>query len=123
TGLAALVKSEPLDVWKDYLVFHALDRASPFLPKAFVAESFAFYGKAVNGTEELRERWKRGVEATNGALGDAVGKLYVARYFPPSEKARAQDMVKNLVKAFGRRIDSLTWMSPTTKARAKAKLA
>jgi len=123
TGLAALVKSEPLDVWKEYLVFHALDRASPFLPKAFVAQSFAFHGKAVNGTEELRERWKRGVEATNDALGEAVGKLYVERHFPASEKARAQDMVKNLVKAFGRRIDALTWMSPTTKARAKAKLA
>ncbi|MDB4938143.1 MAG: Metallopeptidase [Labilithrix sp.] len=123
TGLAALVKSEPLDVWKDYLAFHAIDRASPFLPKAFVAEGFAFYGTAVNGTEQLRERWKRGVEATNNALGEAVGKLYVDRHFPPSEKARAQDMVKNLVAAFGKRIDSLTWMSPTTKTRAKAKLA
>ena len=123
TGLAALVASQPLDVWKDYLVFHALDQASPFLPKAFVAEHFAFHGKAIGGIEELRERWKRGVEVTNEALGEAVGKLYVDQYFPASEKARAQEMVKNLIAAFGRRIDALAWMSPTTKVRAKAKLA
>ena len=123
TGLAALVASQPLDVWKEYLVFHALDHASPFLPRAFVAEHFAFYSKAINGTEELRERWKRGVEVTSEALGEAVGKLYVDRYFPASEKARAQEMVKNLIAGFGRRIDALAWMSPTTKARAKAKLA
>jgi predicted metalloendopeptidase len=77
----------------------------------------------VNGVEELRERWKRGVEATNDAIGEAVGRLYVERYFPPSEKARAKEMVKNIVAAFGRRIDTLAWMSPTTKTRAKAKLA
>lgn len=123
TGLAALVASQPLDVWKDYLVFHAVNHASPFLPKAFVAEHFAFHVKAVSGVEELRERWKRGVEATNDALGEAVGKLYVDRYFPPSEKARAQEMVKNLIAGFGRRVDALAWMSPATKAKAKAKLA
>jgi predicted metalloendopeptidase len=123
TGLAALVASEPLDVWKDYLIFHAVDHASPFLPKAFVAEHFAFHGKAINGVEELRERWKRGVEATNEALGEAVGKLYVESYFPPSSKARAQEMVKNLIAGFGRRVDALAWMSPATKAKAKAKLA
>lgn len=123
TGLASLVASQPLETWKDYLTFHAIDHASPFLPKALVAEHFAFHGKAVNGTEEDRVRWKRGVEATNNALGEAVGKLYVERYFPASEKARAQEMVKNLVAAFGRRIDSLSWMNPATKAKAKAKLA
>jgi putative endopeptidase len=123
TGLAALVASQPLDVWKDYLVFHTVDHASPFLPKAFVAEHFAFHGKAVSGVEQLRERWKRGVEATNDALGEAVGKLYVERYFPPSEKARAQEMVKNIMAAFGRRVDALAWMTPATKTKAKAKLA
>jgi predicted metalloendopeptidase len=123
TGLAALVASEPLDTWKDYLAFHTLDHASPYLPKAFVAEHFAFHGKAISGIEELRERWKRGVEATSDALGEAVGKLYVERYFPPSEKARAQEMVKNIMAAFGRRIEALQWMSPATKAKAKAKLA
>ena len=122
TGIAALVASQPLDTWKDYLVFHALDRSSPVLPKAFVAAHFAFHGKTLNGTEELRERWKRGVEATNEALGEAVGKLYVERHFPASEKARAQEMVKNIVAAFGRRIDALAWMSPATKTKAHAKL-
>jgi predicted metalloendopeptidase len=123
TGLAAVVASQPLDVWKDYLVFQTLDHASVFLPKAFVAEHFAFYGKTLNGTEVDRERWKRGVEVTSDALGEAVGKLYVDRHFPPSEKARAQEMVKNIIAAFGRRVDALAWMSPATKVKARAKLA
>ena len=123
TGLAAVVASQPLDVWKDYLVFHTLDHASTFLPKAFVAERFAFYGKTLNGTEVDRERWKRGVEVTSDALGEAVGKLYVDRHFPPSEKTRAQEMVKNIIAAFGRRVDALAWMSAATKVKARAKLA
>jgi len=123
TGLSALVKSQPLSTWKEYLAFRALERASAELPKAFVDEEFAFYGKALNGTPQLRERWKRGVSATDDALGEAVGKLYVERYFPPAEKARAEEMVKNELAAFGKRIDALEWMAPQTKARAKAKLA
>jgi putative endopeptidase len=123
TGLSALVASEPLDTWKDYLRFHALERASPFLPKAFVEEHFAFHGHVLAGIPQLRERWKRAIDATDSALGDAVGKLYVERYFPPAEKARAQAMVRNLIAAFGARIDRLEWMAPETRARAKAKLA
>ena len=122
-GIAALVRSQPLATWKELLAFHALEHHSGFLPKAFVDESFAFYGKTLNGTPQLRERWKRGVEETDNALGEVVGKLYVARYFPPAEKARAEEMVKNVVAAFGRRIDALEWMAPKTKAQAKAKLA
>ena len=122
-GISALAASESLDTWKAYLTFQALDQASPFLPKAFVEESFAFYGKALSGTPELRVRWKRGVDATSAALGEAVGKLYVARYFPASEKARVQAMVAQLLVAFGQRIDHLAWMAPATKAKAKAKLA
>jgi putative endopeptidase len=110
-------------VWKDYLAFHAIDRGSPFLSRAFVEENFAFHGKALTGAAQLRERWKRAVEATNQALGDAVGKLYVARYFPPAAKAAAREMVGNIVAAFGRRVDALEWMSPATRERAKAKLA
>ncbi|HEX3583379.1 MAG TPA: M13 family metallopeptidase, partial [Thermoanaerobaculia bacterium] len=121
-GIAALTASEPLDVWKDYLVFRAIDRASPLLPKAFVDENFRFYGTALSGATQLRARWKRAVGATNGALGDAVGKLYVQRYFPPPAKAAAQAMVKNIVTAFGKRIDRLDWMKPETRAKAKAKL-
>ncbi len=123
SGIAALVGSEPLEVWKRYLTLRALDHYAPYLPAAFVDERFAFYGKALTGTPALRARWKRGVRATNAALGDAVGKRYAAKYFPPEEKRRAEEMVRNLMAAFGERIDRLDWMTPATKARAKEKLA
>jgi putative endopeptidase len=121
-GISALTASTPLDVWKDYLEFHAVDRNSALLPKAFVDENFRFYGTALSGATQLRPRWKRAIGATNGALGDAVGKLYAKRYFPPAAKAAAQKMVKNIVTAFGKRIDRLDWMKPETRAKAKAKL-
>ena len=123
TGIAALVASEPLDTWKEYLALRALSRAATFLPKAFVDEQFAFYGTTLTGAPKLRDRWKRGVAVTDAALGEAVGRLYVAKYFPPSEKARAEEMVRNEIAAFGLRIDRLDWMAPETKAKAKAKLA
>jgi putative endopeptidase len=122
TGISALVGSQPLTVWKEYLTFHAIDRASGLLPKAFADERFNFYGRTLNGVPQQRERSKRAVNATSNALGDAVGKLYVRRYFPPEAKAKVQTMVKNIIQAFGRRIDNLDWMSPATKAKAKAKL-
>jgi putative endopeptidase len=122
-GLSALTASEPLDSWKDWLAFHALERSSNFLPKAFVDEHFNFTGKALSGTPELRQRWQRGMDFTSAALGDAVGKMYVERYFPASAKAQVQAMVGDLVKAFAKRIDALTWMSPETKTKAKQKLA
>ena len=121
-GLSKLVASEPLDVWKDWLLFHRLNHFAPELPKAFVDARFEFYGKALSGTPKQQDRWKRGVNATNDALGDAVGKLYAAKYFPPEAKAKAQEMVKNIIAAWGRRIDALTWMTPATKAKAKEKL-
>jgi putative endopeptidase len=121
-GLSALAATEPLDSWKDWLVFHAIDRDANFLPKPFLDEHFGFYGKALNGIPELRPRWQRGVDFTNEALGEAVGRLYVRRYFPPETKAKVQAMVNDLVKAFGKRIDALTWMSPETKVKAKQKL-
>lgn len=123
TGISALVAGQPLETWKDYLNFRTIERASAYLPAAFVEESFNFYSKVLAGTPKLRDRWKRGVEVTDDALGEAVGKLYVRRYFPPSEKARAEEMVRNIVAAFSRRIDALDWMAKETKARAKAKLA
>jgi len=122
TGIAALVKRVPLETWRDYLVFHAIDRRAAVLPKAFVDEQFAFYGKVLSGTPQQQERWKRAVNATNGALGEAVGKLYVQRFFPPAAKAQLQQMVANIAGAFDRRLDGLTWMAPKTKASAKAKL-
>jgi putative endopeptidase len=123
TGLAALVASEPLETWKEYLTFRTLSRAAAYLPKAFVDEGFAFYGTTLTGAPKLRDRWKRAVAVTDAALGEAVGRLYVAKYFPPSEKARAEEMVKNEIAAFALRIDRLDWMAAETKARAKAKLA
>ncbi|MGE0640599.1 MAG: M13 family metallopeptidase [Thermoanaerobaculia bacterium] len=123
TGIAALVASEPLAVWKDYLSFHTVNRAAPLLSQPFATESFAFYGTALSGATEQRERWKRAVDLTNEALGDAVGKLYVARYFPPEAKARGERMVANIIDAFRARIDQLSWMSPATRAQAREKLA
>jgi putative endopeptidase len=123
TGISALVASEPLAAWRDYLAFHAIEHVSEYLPKAFVQEYFAFHGKVLAGTLTLRARWKRAVSATNEALGDAVGKIYVQRYFSAADKARVDAMVKNLVAAFGERIDKLDWMAAQTKKRAKEKLA
>jgi predicted metalloendopeptidase len=123
SGISALTASVPLETWKDYLRFHLIESESGFLPKAFVAEHFAFHQRVLSGTPQQQPRWKRAVEETNAALGEAVGKLYVARYFPPEEKARAEAMVHNLVAAFAVRIDRLDWMAPETRAKAKAKLA
>ena len=122
-GIASLVQSVPISVWRDYLKFHELDRYSGVLPKAFADERFAFYGKVLSGTPQQQDRWKRAVNSTNAALGQLVGKIYVQRYFPPPAKAQLEQMVATIVSAFDRRLDTLTWMSPKTKASAKAKLA
>jgi putative endopeptidase len=122
-GIAALVASQPLATWKDYLALHAAEHRAAFLPKSVVAEHFAFHGTTIEGTPELRARWKRAIETTNDALGDAVGKLYVERFFSPAAKTRIEAMVQQLRAAFSRRIDKLDWMSPETKTSAKAKLA
>ncbi len=122
-GLAKLVRSVPLSTWKDYLTARAIDHFSKELPKAFVDEHFAFYGTDLQGTPALPARWKLALRATNDALGEAVGKAYVARHFPPETKKAVEKMVADLVTAFGRRIDALGWMTPATKAKAKEKLA
>jgi putative endopeptidase len=122
TGIAALAGKEPLETWRDYLTFELIDHYAGVLPAPFVEEAFAFYGKVLTGTPQLRSRWKRAVDFTNAALGEAVGKVYVQRFFPPEAKARVQAMVRTIVDAFGKRIDSLTWMNPKTKASAKTKL-
>jgi len=123
SGISKLVASQPVAVWKDYLAFHAVERGAPYLSKAFVDEHFAFNGTVLAGTPQQRERWKRGVDDTSTALGEAVGKIYVERHFTPQAKAQVQEMVKNILAAFGQRIDRLEWMTPETKAKAKAKLA
>jgi putative endopeptidase len=122
-GLAKLVASEPIPTWRDYLAFHAVNHNLGILPKAFADEGFAFYGKELTGAAKPRDRWKRAVDSTNGALGQAVGRIYVQKYFPAESKARLKAMVANISAAFDRRIEGLTWMSPKTKASAKAKVA
>ncbi len=123
TGVAKLLKSEPLAAWKDYLTLRLLTDSAPQLSKAYVDAHFEFYGKTLSGTPQLRERWKRGVEQTTDALAEAVGKLYVAKHFTPETKAQADDLVRNLLVAMGRRLDGLAWMGAETKAKAKEKLA
>jgi putative endopeptidase len=122
-GLSKLAATESLDSWKDWLALHAVESSAAFLPKAFVDERFNFYGKALSGIPEQRLRWQRGMDYTSDALGESVGKLYSQKYFPAETKAKVQAMVGDLIAAFSKRIDALTWMSPNTKSQAKAKLA
>lgn len=121
-GSSALVASESLDDWKDYLTFRVIDHYAAVLPKAFADQSFAFYGTALQGTPQQRARWKRAVDSTNNALGEAVGKMYVTKYFPAAGKAQLNKMVTAISDAYRKRIDALAWMSPKTKAEAKRKL-
>ncbi len=120
-GASALVGSESVDLWKDYLRFHLIEHDASVLPKAVAAEDFAFYGKILS--QPMPERSDAAIAATNGALGQAVGQLYTQRYFPPQAKAKAQVMVGDLITAYRARIANLTWMSPPTKEKALAKLA
>ncbi len=121
-GLSALVGSEPIETWKDWFLFHTLNQNAVYLPQAYDDLRFSFYGKTLQGTPQQRDQWKRAIASVNAELGDAVGKIYVAKYFPPSSKTEVQEMVKNLLAAFDRRVDALTWMAPATKTQAKAKI-
>src|SRR6185437_7718055 len=121
-GESKLVGSQSIDAWKALLTFHTLNAAAPLLPKPYDELSFDFFGKTLQGTPAQRERWKRAVSATSAALGDAVGELYVRKYFPAASKAAAEAMVKNLINAFRTGIKDLAWMSPETKQKAEAKL-
>jgi len=122
TGAAALLADADIGTWKDYLAFHLVNHHAATLPKAFADQNFAFYGKALSGTPQQSLRWKRALAATNGALDDAVGKIYVGHYFPAANKAQLQKMVANIVTAFSKRIDKLDWMAPATRAQAQEKL-
>jgi putative endopeptidase len=122
-GIAALIKSQPVAVWRDYLTLHLMTSSAPYLSKQYVDAHFEMYGKTLSGTPVNKERWKRGVDEVKAALGESVGKLYVAKYFTPATKAQADALVKNLIVAMGQRLDTLPWMSPETKAKAKEKLS
>jgi putative endopeptidase len=124
TKFAALAGSEPLDAWKAWLRFHAInENASGLIGKKFDDLAFGFYSKTLTGTPKQRDRWKRGVARVNNDLGDAVGQIYVKEYFPASSRAEVQDMVKNILKAFDDRVGQLEWMTPATREKAKAKIA
>ncbi|MBW7945012.1 MAG: M13 family peptidase [Sphingomonadaceae bacterium] len=123
TGMAKIIGDADLATLRDWLAFKTLKDAAPLLPKAFVDENFAFEGTTLSGTPEIQPRWKRGVDSVNGALGEAVGELYVARYFTPEAKAKADELVRNLIAAMDARIANLAWMTPETKVKARAKLA
>jgi len=122
-GEAALVESTPLESWKDWLAYHLIEEYAFILPKALQEERFAFFGKELSGTQEQRPRWQRSVFVVDGLLGDAVGKEYARKYFPAEAKAQAQAMVAQIIAAFRKRIEALTWMAASTKAEAQAKLS
>jgi putative endopeptidase len=121
--LAAIYGDTPLQTLKAWEAFNVADQAAPFLPRAFVEARYQFRDKTLKGQPELAVRWKRAVAAEDSALGEAVGRVYVAKYFTPEAKAQMTALVSNLKDAFHARIERLTWMSPETKQQALAKLA
>ncbi|MEO5833943.1 MAG: M13-type metalloendopeptidase [Nakamurella sp.] len=123
TAVAPLLTVERLTEWKVWLAWRVVHSAAPMGPQAVVEENFDFYGRTLSGTPELRERWKRGVGLVEGAVGEALGRIYVQRYFPASSKSRMDELVRHLIAAYRQEIDRLGWMSETTKARALEKLA
>ena len=122
-GLGKLMASTTIEEQKSYLAFNLLSTAAPYLSDDFSNASFEFYGKAMSGRLEQQPRWKRSLETVNGSLGEAVGELYVAKYFPASSKEKMLTMVANLQQALGERIDNLEWMGAETKQKAQEKLA
>ena len=119
----ATLKSASLDELRAYVAAHYISSASSYLSEDFAVASFEFFGKAMSGTEEIRPRWKRAMSVPNSVLSEAVGQMYVAKYFPESDKARVEEMVANIQKAFSKHIEALDWMGEETKAKAQEKLA
>ena len=122
-GLGALLTEERMPAWKDWLAWQVIRSNAAYLSSDFVEANFDFYGRTLTGTPQLRERWKRGVSLVEGAMGEAVGRIYVERHFPPAAKAAMDDLVANLVESYRRSIDALDWMGDDTRAKALDKLA
>jgi putative endopeptidase len=120
---AQLWAERPLEQWRAWLAVRTASSLADYLTAEIVEQDFAFYGRTLSGTPELRERWKRGVSLVEGALGEAVGQLYVERHFPAAAKERMVTLVANLVEAYRQSIGALDWMGPATRERALAKLA
>jgi putative endopeptidase len=123
TAAARLWAERPVEQWRAWLAIRTATACADYLHDAVVQEDFAFHGRTLTGTPQLRERWKRGVGFVEGAVGEAVGKLYVERHFPPAAKERMAELVANLVEAYRRSIAELDWMGPETRERALEKLA
>ena len=121
-ALDAQLTSTAMEDWKNYLRWHLVEAAAPGLSEKFVAEDFEFRGKTLTGAKEIQPRWKRCVQATDRVLGEALGQVYVQKYFPPEAKARALEMVHNLVAALRDDLQTLPWMGPDTRAEATRKL-
>ncbi|HTL41559.1 MAG TPA: M13-type metalloendopeptidase [Pseudolysinimonas sp.] len=122
-GLAALLTDDSLDSWKDWLAWQVIRASAPYLHAEVVNANFDFYGKVLTGTPELRARWKRGVSIVEGAMGEAVGRIYVERHFSPAAKTAMDELVANLVAAYRQSIETLEWMTPATRERALDKLS
>jgi endothelin-converting enzyme/putative endopeptidase len=120
--LASALEEVSIDDWRTWLTARVVRANAPYLSAEFVETNFDFYGRTLSGTPELRERWKRGVALVEGSIGEAVGREYVARHFPPSSKAMMEDLVANLLRAYRESISVLGWMGEETKQRAYAKL-
>jgi len=123
TALGPTLREVPLQHWREYLRFQMLDVYAPYLPSRFVNLNFEFKGRVLSGTTELKPRWKRGVDAVDGAIGELTGKVYVAKHFPPAAKQRVTELVANIRRAYAEGIDRLPWMSSETKQQAHDKLA
>ncbi len=122
-NVAGIFNAAPLDTLKAWQAFHLASDAAPYLSKRFVDARFDFYGKTLSGQPENKPRWKRAVSLINGSLGESVGRMYVAKHFPPESKAKMDALVQEVIAAMRRRIDRLDWMSPATKAKAQEKLS
>lgn len=122
-GLGSLLAPERLDDWKAWLRVQVVHAAAPYLPDEIVQENFSFYGTELTGVPTIRERWKRGVALTEGAMGEAIGKVYVERHFPPAAKDAMDELVANLIEAYRQSIQTLEWMGAETRERALEKLA
>jgi putative endopeptidase len=120
---AALLDTQPVDAWKKYLAFHIASDSASSLPKAFDEAYFDFYRRTLAGVEVQRDRWKRGVQLLDGLIGEGVGELYAAKFFPPDYKAKMDELVANLRVAMGQRLATLSWMDDATRAEARKKLA
>lgn len=122
-ALNKLIETTPIEDLRYYLASQYLNAAAPYLDDNFYAASFDFYGRTMSGKQEPRPRWKRAMAIPNSALGEAVGEMYVEKFFPAEDKARMMTLVENLRTALGQHIDQLDWMSDSTKMRAREKLA